>query len=106
MRLSNRIINILQQGILKSFGDIDVYLFGSRTDDKKTGGDIDIALDVCLTKEEFRKKKIFFKSYLARVGFDLKIDVVNFNTTDPLLRQEIQKNKISLISTTIHENLT
>lgn len=94
MRLSNRIINILQQGILNSFGKVDVYLFGSRVDDKKIGGDIDIAVDVCLTKEEFQKKKVLFISCLVRMGFDLKIDVVNLNTTDLLLWQEIQKNKV------------
>jgi len=96
VRLSNRIINILQQSILKSFGDVDVYLFGSRVDDKLTGGDIDIALDVCMTKEEFQKKKALFVSCLFRVGFDLKVDLVNLNTKDLLLWQEIQKNKIRL----------
>lgn len=96
MRLSNRLLNILQQSILNSFGNVDVYLFGSRVDDKKTGGDIDIAIDVCMTKEEFQKKKALFVSCLVRVGFDLKIDVVNLNTRDVLLWQEIQKNKIRL----------
>jgi predicted nucleotidyltransferase len=52
MRLSNRIIKILQQSILKSFGEIEVYLFGSRVDDKQIGGDIDLALDVNMTPEE------------------------------------------------------
>lgn len=96
MRLSNRIINILQQSILKSFGDVDVYLFGSRVDDKQIGGDIDLALDVCMRKEEFHKKKVFFIACLVRVNFDLKVDVVNLNTKNLLLRQEIQKNKIRL----------
>jgi predicted nucleotidyltransferase len=96
MRLSNRIINVLQQSILKSFGEIDVYLFGSRVDDKQTGGDIDLALDVNLTTEEFQKKKVLFISYLVRADFNVKIDIVNLNTKDSLLQQEIQKNKIKL----------
>jgi len=35
MRLSKRIVNILQNNIKKSFGDVNVYLFGSRIDDTK-----------------------------------------------------------------------
>jgi predicted nucleotidyltransferase len=96
MRLSNRIVNILHQSLLKSFGDVEVYLFGSRVDDKQIGGDIDLALDVCMSKEEFQKKKALFVSCLLRVGFDLKVDLVNLNTKDLLLRQEIQKNHIRL----------
>lgn len=96
MRLSNRIINILQQSILKSFGEIEVYLFGSRVDDKQIGGDIDLALNVEMTPEEFQKKKALFISYLVRADFDLKIDIVNLNTKNLLLQQEIQKNKIKL----------
>jgi predicted nucleotidyltransferase len=96
MRLSNRIIKILQQSILKSFGEIEVYLFGSRVDDKQIGGDIDLALDVEMTPEQFQKKKVLFISYLVRADFDFKIDIVNLNTTDLLLQQEIHQNKIKL----------
>jgi len=87
----------LQRSILKSFGKVDVYLFGSRVDDNQIGGDIDIAIDVCMTTEEFQQKKILFVSCLVRAGFDLKIDVVNLNTKDLLLWQEIQKSKIILM---------
>lgn len=31
MRLSKRILKILQKNIEKSFGDVNLYLFGSRT---------------------------------------------------------------------------
>lgn len=86
----------MQQSILKSFGEVDVYLFGSRVDDERIGGDIDLALDVHLTTEEFQKKKVLFISCLVRADFDLKIDIVNLNTADLLLKQEIQKNKIKL----------
>ena len=57
MRLSKRIITILQDNIKKSFGNVNVYLFGSRTDDNKRGGDIDLAIDTNISKQEFRKKK-------------------------------------------------
>jgi len=75
MRLSKRVINILQNNITKSFGNVDIYLFGSRTDDNKRGGDIDLAIDTNISKQEFRKKKFLFLSLLMRIDFDYKIDI-------------------------------
>jgi len=96
MRLSKRIINILQDNIKKSFGDVNIYLFGSRTDDNKKGGDIDLAIETNLSKEDFRKKKSLFLAMLIRIDFDYQIDIVNFNTKDELLYNEIQKNHIKI----------
>ena len=96
MRLSKRIINILQDNIKKSFGDVNIYLFGSRTDDNKRGGDIDLAIDIHLSKEEFREKKSLFLALLMRIDFDYKIDIVNFNTKDELLHSEIEQNNIKI----------
>lgn len=96
MRLSNRIIDVLQENIKKSFGDVNIYLFGSRTDNTKRGGDIDLAIETNLSKEEFRKKKSLFLSLLIRIDFDYKIDIVNFNTKDKLLYDEIRKNNIKI----------
>jgi len=44
MRLSDSIQKLIVDGIRKSFGDTEIYLFGSRTDESKKGGDIDILL--------------------------------------------------------------
>ena len=96
MRLSKRIINILQDNIKKSFGNVNIYLFGSRTDDNKRGGDIDLAIDTNISKQDFRKKKSLFLALLIRVDFDYKIDIVNFNTKDELLYNEIQQNHIKI----------
>ncbi|MEA3352427.1 MAG: nucleotidyltransferase domain-containing protein [Campylobacterota bacterium] len=98
MRLSKRTISILQDNIKKSFGNVNIYLFGSRTDDNKKGGDIDLAIDVNVSKQEFRKKKSLFLAMLMRIDFDYKIDIVNFNTSDELLSQEIKNNHIKLNS--------
>jgi len=96
MRLSERVVNILQENIKKSFGNVNIYLFGSRTDDAKRGGDIDLAIDTDISKQEFRKKKSLVLAMLMRIDFDYKIDMVNFNTKDELLYIEIQKNNILL----------
>jgi predicted nucleotidyltransferase len=96
MRLSKRIVNILQNNIKKSFGDVNIYLFGSRTDDTKKGGDIDIAIDTNLSRQDFRKKKSLFLAMLTRIDFDYQVDIVDFNTKDELLYNEIQQNHIKL----------
>ncbi len=96
MRLSKRVITVLKDSIKKSFGDVNIYLFGSRTDDSKKGGDIDLAIDTNISREEFRKKKSLLLAMLTRIGFAYKIDIVNFNTKDDLLYNEIQKNHIKL----------
>lgn len=96
MRLSKRVIQILQKNIKKSFGDVNIYLFGSRVDDSKKGGDIDIAIDVNIPRKEFRKKKSLFLANLIRVDFDYQVDIVNFNTKDELLYSEIRYNYIKI----------
>lgn len=97
MRLSQRIRNIIQTAISKSFGDAQVYLFGSRTDDAKKGGDIDLAIAIDLPIDEFKKKKINFLASLARLNFEIKVDIVHYTTKDALLFSEIQKNNIRLM---------
>jgi predicted nucleotidyltransferase len=96
MRLSKRVVEILQNNITKSFGNVNIYLFGSRTDDTKKGGDIDLAIDANISKQEFRKKKSLFLALLMRIDFDYKVDIVNFNTKDELLYKEIQQNNIKI----------
>jgi len=96
MRLSKKVIHTLQDNITKSFGNVNIYLFGSRIDDSKKGGDIDLAIDTDISREEFRKKKSLLLTLLMRIDFDYKIDIVDFNTKDELLSQEIQNNNIKL----------
>ena len=97
MRLSDRMQKLIVDGIQKSFGDTEIYLFGSRTDESKKGGDIDIALALDINKNEFRRKKIQFKKYLFQKGYDLKIDLLQWNKNiDVLLQDEIKKNHLRL----------
>lgn len=57
-----------------------VYLFGSRTDDTKKGGDIDILL---LTDKKLHHSQIFKmkQSFYSLFG-EQKIDIVNFEKND------------------------
>ena len=94
MRLEKIVTNKIKEAIYESFGNVNIYLFGSRTDDTKTGGDIDLAIDVDISRMEFRKNKIKFLTNLIKKDFDLKIDLVNYNTKDLLLKTQIEKNCI------------
>ena len=97
MRLSKRVLKILEDNIKKSFGNVDVYLFGSRVDDTKRGGDIDLAIDSNLPREQFRKNRATFLANLIRIDFDYSVDIVDFNTNDKLLYNEIRQNCIKII---------
>ena len=96
MRLSSRLQNVIQKAIVNSFGISTVYLFGSRVNDKKSGGDIDLAIDVNISQLEFKQKKIEFISNMLRYGFDLKIDLVMYNQNDSLFADEIKNNSIKI----------
>lgn len=94
MRLEKILINKIKEAIYDSFGNVNIYLFGSRTDDMKKGGDIDIAVDSTISNIQFRKNKIKFLTNLFKQDFHLKIDIVNYNTKDLFLKKQIQKNAI------------
>ena len=97
MRLSQRIIKKLKQAILKSFGEVPVYLFGSRVDNNAIGGDIDLAIDVSLDKLLFRQKRVLFKTELLKMGFiETEVDIVAYHPNDPLLAKEIAHNGVRL----------
>ncbi len=97
MRLSERIKNIICENIKKNFGDVNLFLFGSRVNDTKKGGDIDLAVEINISKEIFREKKIKFISSMIRSGFDLKIDLVQYKKNNSLLSNEIEKNSIRIL---------
>lgn len=90
MRLEKSVINKIKSAVEYSFGTVEVYLFGSRIDDSKKGGDIDIAIkSESMSREEFRKHKVKFMAYMTKIGFDFPIDIVNYNTKDELLNNQI-----------------
>ena len=75
MRITDEKIKLLKSTILSILPDAKVYLFGSRVDDNKKGGDIDILIiaDRALNFiEEGKIKRQFFKHFGAQ-----KLDLGN-----------------------------
>ena len=97
MRLSESIIKKLRVATERSFGNVPVYLFGSRVDDDAISGDIDLAIDIELERDMFRKKKAIFGAELIRMDFtEINVDMVLFKPDDALLAKEIQKKAIRI----------
>ena len=77
MRLTNFQIDTINELARKYFGqETIVYLFGSRTDDRKKGGDIDLFINNSNETELTVETKIHFLAELKRKIGDRKIDVV------------------------------
>ena len=78
MRLSKRYIEVIKKYFKEFFENGEIYLFGSRVDDSKKSGDIDLYLEVKDHSNLFEKKLKFLSRVKKELG-DQKIDVV-FNT--------------------------
>ncbi len=77
MRLSAKEAEIIKNSAIKYFGsNSNVYLFGSRVDDKKKGGDIDIYVEIDKPLSDIFDSKINFIVDLKNKLGDQKIDVV------------------------------
>jgi len=96
LRLSERLKHELGKSLEESFGPFDAVVFGSRTDDTKRGGDIDIAIRSNLSRAEFFNRKVRFRTNLIRKGLDLDIDLVQISDASPLLQEEIARSGILL----------
>ena len=81
MRVKSEHVIFLKQSIKKYLPDADVYLFGSRANEKLKGGDIDILVigKKALMGQEKRNVKIaFYKEFGEQ-----KIDIVSFKRGEP-----------------------
>jgi predicted nucleotidyltransferase len=96
MRLTNKEQSAIKESFLEVFKNGEIYLFGSRTDDKKRGGDIDLYL-IPEKKENLMQKKInFLVSLKRKIGLQ-KIDVVFNYDTNREIEKEAIKNGILLL---------
>jgi predicted nucleotidyltransferase len=89
MRLTPEQLDAIQSASVAAFSkDVEVWLFGSRVDDSKKGGDIDLLVQPGMTaKDQIFSRKIRFLTQLERRLGERKIDVVieTPNDTRPIV---------------------
>lgn len=87
MRLTPQQIELLKHKIQAYLPESQIYLFGSRIDDMKKGGDIDILVlaDRSLSfQEKFAVKLAFYQQFGEQ-----KIDIVSLTHTDETVFKQI-----------------
>ncbi|WP_404385534.1 hypothetical protein [Caenispirillum salinarum] len=85
MRLNEQEKRIILETSREFFGpDVIVRLFGSRTDDSRTGGDIDLHLTVDPERGAVRQQIQFAAQVEMRLGTEDQVDVVVHRRNDPL----------------------
>ena len=76
MRLTSEEVAAIKAAAAEAFGaDAVVRLFGSRADDTKRGGDIDLLVEVDSLADEWRQKAIFEDRFWAMTE-PRKVDVL------------------------------
>ena len=82
MRLTNKEIDTIKNSVLALDADARVYLFGSRIDDAKRGGDIDLLIESnILTKQDLRKIRWQIFGVFGEQKMDLVLDTGIENQT-------------------------
>ena len=94
MRLNKYYIDTIKSVFEEVFTNGSIYLFGSRVDDSKKGGDIDLYLEI--EEPPTLDKKIKFLSKLKMVLGEQKIDIVFNEDSSRPIEQEIKKWAIKL----------
>ena len=75
VRLSNFEIKTIKETAMEVFGEgAKVYIFGSRTDTKRKGGDIDILIKT--EREVTLDQKLTFLARLELKGIERKVDLI------------------------------
>jgi len=90
LRLSQKEIETIKKIIIDFFGESEIYLFGSRVDDMKVGGDIDLFV---IPKN--REGNLFEKKIKASVKLEnllqLPVDIVVHYDFERLIEKEALK---------------
>jgi predicted nucleotidyltransferase len=93
MRLKPNQVHSIKQITKHIFGEgSKVYLFGSRTDDDKKGGDIDLYIEPSVKEDLYRKKIKLLKELYKNFG-EQKIDVVLNNFRADLYIYKVAKDE-------------
>ena len=89
MRVSKKEIELIKNMVKTIFGETIIYLFGSRMDDTKKGGDIDLYI-IPKIYESIFKKKIKIKIMLEDVLFK-PVDIIIAKDKNRLIEKEAMK---------------
>lgn len=81
MRVPGEQLKFLKQAVLSRAKNAKIYLFGSRVDDNKRGGDIDILI-LSEMKLSLRDKALIRYSFFEKFG-EQKLDLVNYRFEEP-----------------------
>ena len=92
MRLSEQEKKIIKSVIAEIFGEAKVYLFGSRLDESKKGGDIDLFV-IAQDRTELFHKKIKALAKLERILHKL-VDIVVHKNFDRAIEQEAMRGEM------------
>lgn len=95
MRLTKKEIDAITSTFKEIFEDGKIYLFGSRVDDSKKGGDIDLYIQI-ENKNNILEKKLNFLVNLKRKIGEQKIDLVISKDITRVIEQEALKKGIEL----------
>jgi len=96
VRLTKDEVDAIKKAFIEAFEDGKIYLFGSRVDDTKRGGDIDLYL---CPSEKFDDERIRRRNFLIKLDEyigEQKIDAVMAKDKNRLIEQEALKTGIEL----------
>lgn len=89
MRLSKKEVEIIKEKITTVFGKTNIYLFGSRVDDTKKGGDIDLYI-IPQVYDNMFKKKMKIKTILEDILYK-PVDIIIATNENRLIEKEACK---------------
>jgi len=93
MRLSNEEVQTLKTTLAELSPEAKLYLFGSRVDDAKQGGDIDLlVVSDCLNKRDMSYLRIEFFKHFGEQKIDILLDDGLFHSVfNRLVMQKAQE---------------
>ena len=95
MRLSSKQHQSIKNTFIKIFKEGEIYLFGSRVDDNKKGGDIDLYIVVPNLKNLMAKRIEFLVKLKREIG-NQKIDIVFDKGEDRLIDRVAKEEGVLL----------
>jgi predicted nucleotidyltransferase len=96
MRLTKEEQFLISKAFLESFESGKIYLFGSRVDDNKKGGDIDLYLCPAKNFDDESERKLKFLLKLYEDLGEQKIDIVLRKDRNRLIEQEAIRSGVLL----------